>query len=382
MQMKTGVFHTPFMRPDRTARETFDWSLKVAVESDKAGLSDFMIGEHATQAWESIPNPEIVIGACAPLTKQMRFAPMGHLLPYHEPGSLAIQIGWLSQILEGRYFLGVGRSAYPNDGVLRGHRDWFEGGAPDWTEARARMDESMKIMRKIWEREPFYYEGDYFKGGYPELPESGEDLEAHLLANHEPWGGPDNLEIAITGMTMNSPSMQWAGENGWRPISFFGGSALLKSHWETYARAVEKRGETPHRSQHMVCREILVADTDEEAKRRAIEGGQGNAWRKYLLPIYKAYGIFDGYVEDSGTGMHPSEVDMDFLAEHVWLCGSPETVIRKIERMIELSGGEGFGTFCMVSHDYIDDPEPWIESIHRIATEVVPHVKVPAAVGA
>jgi hypothetical protein len=26
-------------------------------------------------------------------------------------------------------------------------------------------------------------------------------------------------------------------------------------------------------------------------------------------------------------------------------------------------------------HDYADDPKPWVESMHRIAKEVVPHVK-------
>lgn len=380
MQMKSGIFHTPFMRPDRTARETFDWAIRLAVEADKAGFSDFMIGEHATQAWESIPNPEIVIGACAAVTKQLRFAPMGHLLPLHEPGSLAIQTGWLSRILEGRYFLGIGRGAYPADFVIRGHADWFKDGKPDWTEARIRMTESMEIMRKVWERKPFHYQGQYLQGGFPEEPEHSEgETQHHLLSDHSPWGGADNLEIAITGMTLNSPSMQWAGENGWMPISFFGGSQILKSHWETYSAAAEANGYTPDRANYRVCREMFVADTDEEAKRLALSG-MGETWRRYLLPIYKEFGIFQGYVTDSGVDVHPNDVDMDFIAEHVWLCGTPETVIRKFERMIEITGGQGWGTHCMVSHDYIDNPEPWIESMHRIANEVIPKVNVQLAV--
>jgi alkanesulfonate monooxygenase SsuD/methylene tetrahydromethanopterin reductase-like flavin-dependent oxidoreductase (luciferase family) len=382
MQMRSGVFHTPFMKPERSARQTFEWAVECAIEADRAGFSDFMLGEHSTQAWESIPNPEMVIAACARETKTLRLAPMGHLPVLHEPGSLAIQIGWLSRSLEGRYFLGIGRGAYPNDFVIRGHAKWFASGKPDWTEARVRMDEAMKIMEGVWRREPFHYEGRYLKGGFPEQPDhQTEGFENAKIADHSPWGGPENLEIAITGLTMNSPSMQWAGENGWMPISFFGGSELLKSHWDTYAAAAEARGDKPDRSRYRVCREMFVADTDEEAKRRAINGGQGEAWRRYLLPIYKAYGIFDGYVTDSGTGIHPNDVDIDFLAEHVWLCGSPETVVRKIERMIELCGGEGWGTHCMVSHDYIDDPRPWFESMNRIAKEVVPNVNVPVSVG-
>src|ERR1700722_8874349 len=100
--MKAGIFHVPYMRPERNAKETFDWSMRCAVAADEVGFSDFMVGEHATQAWENVPSPEIVIGAAAHLTERLRFAPMAHLLPLHFPGSLAIQPGWLSQGLGGR----------------------------------------------------------------------------------------------------------------------------------------------------------------------------------------------------------------------------------------------------------------------------------------
>jgi len=43
---------------------------------------------------------------------------------------------------------------------------------------------------------------------------------------------------------------------------------------------------------------------------------------------------------------------MDFLAEHVWLCGSPETIVKKLEDTVERAGG--FGTVCMNTHDSIE----------------------------
>ncbi len=33
------------------------------------------------------------------------------------------------------------------------------------------------------------------------------------------------------------------------------------------------------------------------------------------------------------------------------------------------------GQIVMNTHEYADDPKPWVESMHRIAKEVVPHVK-------
>jgi alkanesulfonate monooxygenase SsuD/methylene tetrahydromethanopterin reductase-like flavin-dependent oxidoreductase (luciferase family) len=373
--MKAGVFHVPYMQPERNARDTFEYSVRCAVEADKAGFVDFMVGEHATQAWENIPNPEIVIGAAALQTENIRFAPMAHLLPLHFPGSLAIQTGWLSQILQGRYFLGVGAGAYGRDAMLRGQPE-------DLSEAHPRMIEALEIIRKIWKREPFEFEGTFYNASFPDEHAVGvpgvdaeEGGDVHTMSNFMPWDGPQGPEIAVTGLSLNSPSLAWAGRNGFMPISFFGGSALLKSHWDTYAAEAEANGHPADRSKFRVCRDVFIADTDEEARRRAINGALGETWRRYLVPIYKRFGIFDGYLADAGTGISAGEIDMEWIAEHIWLCGSAETVVRKIEDTVEVAGG--WGTLCMNTHDAVDDPEPWFESMHRLATEVVPKVDTP-----
>lgn len=367
--MKSGIFHVPYMRPERTPREVFDYSVLIAREADQAGFADFMVGEHATQGWESVPNPEIVIGACARETERLRFAPMAHLLGLHQPGSLAIQVGWLSQVLQGRYFLGVGPGAYPRDAIIRGQ-------AADLSEARPRRDEALEIMQRVWKREPFHFEGEYFTGGFPEEEPAGEDgHQEHVMPNFAPWGGPENLEIAVTALSHNSSSMRYAGEHGFSPISFFGGYAIARSHWDTYAAGGASKDLPADRARFRICRDVCVADTDKEAKRRALDGGLGYCWEKYLVPIYARFGILNGYIEDSGTGIDVADIDMDFIAEHVWLCGSPETVTRKIEESYERTGG--YGEIVVNTHDYIDDPKPWIESLHRIAEEVVPNVRTP-----
>ncbi|MFE4539751.1 LLM class flavin-dependent oxidoreductase [Streptomyces scopuliridis] len=365
--MKSGIFNVPYMRPERTPREVFDYSVLMAREADRAGFTDFMIGEHATQGWESVPNPEIVIGACARETERIRFAPMAHLLGLHQPGSLAIQVGWLSQVLKGRYFLGIGPGAYPRDAVIRGQ-------AADLSEARPRRDEALEIMRKVWRREPFHYEGRFFSGGFPEEePPSEDGHQEHVLPDFSPWGGPEALEIAVTALSYNSSSMRYAGQNGFSPISFFGGVDVARSHWDAYSAGAAEQGRPLDRERFRICRDIFVADTDKEARQRAINSGLGHCWEKYLVPIYQRFGILQGYIDDSGTGIDVADVDMEFIAEHVWLCGSPETVTRKIEEMNERIGG--FGEIVLNTQDYIDDPTPWIESMHRIAKEVVPGVR-------
>jgi alkanesulfonate monooxygenase SsuD/methylene tetrahydromethanopterin reductase-like flavin-dependent oxidoreductase (luciferase family) len=381
------------MRAERTARETFEWAHRMAIEAEQAGFKEMMVAEHATQAWECIPNPELVIAAAALDTERIKFAPMAHLLPYHNPVTLAIQVGWLSQILEGRYFLGIGAGAYPNDAILRGLPD-------DMSENAERVREAMHVMELTWQasgdRKPFHYEGKYYKAGWPEeeagssYQAGGADLEAdeeHLIADFRPWGtgedlgppqGPPGgrrakLEIAVTGLSKNSPSMKFAGERGFIPVSIYSGASFLKTHWDTYAAAALANGHTPDRSRYHVSQDVFVADTDAEAKRRAMGGGLGYCWEKYLWPIFNRFGLLEGFIADKGATA--ADVDLEWIADNVWVCGSPETCVRKINELFEFTGG--WGTLQVQSHDYYDDPAPWIESMNRIVKEVAPHIKLP-----
>jgi alkanesulfonate monooxygenase SsuD/methylene tetrahydromethanopterin reductase-like flavin-dependent oxidoreductase (luciferase family) len=339
--------------------------MELAMLTDEAGYADFMIGEHYTLAWENIPCPEIIIGAAARLTKNIRFAPMAHLLPYHNPATLATHVGWLSQVLQGRYFLGVAPGGHHTDAILHG----FDNIA----QLQPRMFESLDLMEKVWQRKPFKEKTTNYQAGYPGADDfPGYEIE---YADNSPYGGRSKLEIAITGLTKNSSSLKWAGERDYSPISFFGGTDVMRSHWETWEAAARSKGFATDRKRFRVTRDIFIADSDAEAKRRALESGLAQAWRQYLGPIYKKFNLFQGIIDDSGTNIDPSQIDMDFLAEHVWVCGSPQTVIRKLEHMAEKTGA--WGEIVVNSHDNIDNPKPYFESLQRLAKEVVPNVRLP-----
>src|SRR3546814_10583233 len=79
MAMDTGLIFHPYMRPERTARQTFEWGVQSSIAADKAGFSTMMISEHASQVWANIPNPELIIAAAALQTKNIAFAPMAHI---------------------------------------------------------------------------------------------------------------------------------------------------------------------------------------------------------------------------------------------------------------------------------------------------------------
>jgi alkanesulfonate monooxygenase SsuD/methylene tetrahydromethanopterin reductase-like flavin-dependent oxidoreductase (luciferase family) len=366
MAMQCGIFMTPYNPPSRTPRQVFDWAVGIARIADEAGYADFMIGEHYTLGWENIPMPEAIIAACAQTTQRIRFAPMAHLLPYHDPATLAIRIGWLSQVMEGRYFLGVAPGGHHTDAILHGFDNIFS--------LPPRQLEALRLMERVWERKPFLEKGEYFQAGFPgpdTMPEYWVEI-----ADNSPFGGRDKLEIAVTGLSMSSSSMKFAGERDYSPISFFGGTPQMKAHWTTWATAMESKGRTPDRKRYRVCRDVFIADTDAEAKRRYLNSGMAETWRKYLKEIYVKFGLFDGIIHDSGRNITSAEIDDDFLAEHVVLCGSPDTVIEKLEKLADEVGG--WGQIVANQHDSIDDPKPWEESLRRLATEVCPKVRMPA----
>ena len=133
-------------------------------------------------------------------------------------------------------------------------------------------------------------------------------------------------------------------------------------------------GHAPDRSRFGICRDIFIADSDAEAKRRAKASGLGDCWRQYLMPIYKKFNLLQGLLDDSGTSIAPNDIDEDFLAEHVWLCGSPQTVVRKLERMAEIAGP--WGMIVVNSHDNMDNSAPYFESLQRLSQEVAPKVRM------
>lgn len=363
--MQCGVFMTPYNPPSRTPRQVFDWAVDIAKIADDAGYADYMIGEHYTLAWENIPLPEAIIAACAQTTKTIRFAPMAHLLPYHDPATLAIRIGWLSQVMEGRYFLGVAPGGHHTDAILHGYESI--GTLPK------EQLEALHLMERVWERKPFVEEKGRFKAGFPgpdTMPEYWVEI-----ADNNPYGGREALEIAVTGLSMNSKSMEFAGARNYSPISFFGGTEQMRAHWDTWAESMEKAGHTPDRKRFRVCRDIFIADSDAEARKLVLRSGLMRTWNEYLKEIYVKFGLFEGIIRDSGLNITPDEVDDDFLIDHVILCGSPETVIEKLERLADKTGG--WGQIVYNQHDSLDDPKPWEESMRRLASEVCPKVTMP-----
>ncbi len=354
--MKLGLFGQAAHPPGRKPNDCQEWDLQVIRWADEFGFDEAWFGEHHAVPWEPNPAPDILIAQALRETKRIRLGPGGICLPYHNPAVVANRIAWLDHISQGRLNFGVAAGAVPADWKLLGING---------ADTRDMTRESLEIIQKIWMGErPFVYEGKYWR---IEVEEPQPPLfDAHL----KPFQTP-RPPIGVSGLSPNSPTLNVAGRMGFLPMSLASTTEALKTHWDSYEAGALAAGRTPRREDWRVCKEIIVAQTDAEAEKIAVEGGLTEYMRGYLT-------AFSKYFSDvMGVPFNPDEFTPEYMLENTWFVGSPDTVRQKLERLQEDTGG--FGVLLVFACDYIDQPDVWRESLRLLAEEVVPKMSFATA---
>jgi alkanesulfonate monooxygenase SsuD/methylene tetrahydromethanopterin reductase-like flavin-dependent oxidoreductase (luciferase family) len=354
--MKLGVFMMPSHPPERDFAAGHNWDLEHLALIDKLGFDEAWIGEHFTAPWEPHPAPDLLIAQALLKTQRIKLAPGAHLLPYHHPAELAHRVAFLDHMAQGRFMLGVGSSGLPSDWKLF-NVDGVAG------QHRRMTRESLEIMTRLWTSdEPFEYEGEFWTVN--RIEPMLDNFRMHIKPYQKPYP-----PIGIAGASPGSDTLKIAGELGFMPMSLNISSSYLASHWSSVCEGAAKAGRTPRRSDWRVVREVYIAETDKEAREKAVNGMIGRAYREYLLPLFAAFNFMPFYKH------HPDVADSDitpeYLADHGWLIGSPQTVTRKLQQTYEEAGG--FGCLLVLVFDHMDDQEGWANSQRLLVEEVMPH---------
>jgi alkanesulfonate monooxygenase SsuD/methylene tetrahydromethanopterin reductase-like flavin-dependent oxidoreductase (luciferase family) len=367
--MKLGALLMPSHPPERSIREGQLWDLEELRRLDDLGYVEAWIGEHFTAIWEPCPAPDLLIAQALQTTRNIRLGPLGHLLPYHHPVELAHRVAYLDHLAGGRYQLGVGISALPSD-----HQLFHINGSHQLN--RRMTFESLEFMTTLWNEGPEERQGEFWSMGDPAT--EFKTLGYHLRPFQQP-----HPPIAIAGLTPGSANHKLAGEKGYIPVSFSicPDAARTAQHWDAVLEGAIRSGRRPDRAEWRIIRDVFVAPTDEEAWRLAIHGATGRCWREFLLPLYLGLGL--GSMLKPNQEMRDEEITLEYLAEHLWLIGSPATVARKVTRLQEETGG--FGYLIVLSQDARDESDTWARSLRLLAHEVLPLCRcnnVLSAVGA
>jgi alkanesulfonate monooxygenase SsuD/methylene tetrahydromethanopterin reductase-like flavin-dependent oxidoreductase (luciferase family) len=356
--MKLGAFLMPAHPPSRSLYDGHHHDLDTLEYLDRIGFEEAWIGEHYMMPAEPCPSPDLLLAQAFLRTRRIRLAPGAFMLPFHHPAELAHRICLLDHLSQGRLMVGIGASGTNLD-LEMFDIDYASGVHREMTA------ESIAIMTRFWESEgPFEHRGRFWTARRP-ADQPHKRSSYHL----KPWQKP-YPPIGVTGLSAGSATLRIAGANGWIPISFCFTPQYLHTHWAVVEQGARDAGRAlPSRDMWRVSRPFLVADTDQEAWRRAVHGEMGRYFREDYLPMLagnQALGLLkhDPSVPDS-------DVTVEYVAKHCWIVGSPETVRARIEEMQTLSGG--FGVLHVMGFDHLDELDLIRDSYAGLAEIVARH---------
>ena len=290
-------------------------------------------------------------------TKNIKLGTGAHLLPYHHPAELAHRVAYLDHLAQDRFYFGIGSGGLPSDYALFD----VDGNAG---QHREMTRESLDIILKLWESEgPFEYKGKYWNVNYP------EPMFGFLKFFLKPYQRP-HPPIAVAAASIGSETLKIAGERGFIPMSLGLNSEYISSHWDSVVEGAARTGKTPLRREWRIVRDVFVADSDDEAYEKSVNGMMGRVWGEYLIPLFSEFDLLKTFKHD--PDVPDSEVTPQYLAEHMWLIGSPDTVEQKLRHLYDMAGG--FGTLLIMIVDHMDDQVGWENSMRLLAKEVMPRL--------
>ena len=345
--MEVGYFTMPLHPPGSDMAQTLEDDLGQIVTLDELGYKEAWIGEHFTAEWENIPAPDLFIAQALSLTKNIVLGTGVTCMPNHNPFMIAHRIAQLDQMARGRFHWGVGSGGFPGDFQVFGVD-------PSTGEQRTIFSESIELILQLWnDPRPGTYENNYWKFTIPEPVD-----EVGLRLHTKPYQSP-HPPISVAGVTRKSETLVMAGERGWIPMSInLVPASVLVTHWDAVEEGAAKTGRVPDRRQWRIAREVYIADTTEQAREEAIAGMMGRDFTGYFLKLLPKAKQLDLLKND--PNMSDSDVTLDYLADNIWIVGSPDDVEVKLRELYEATGGFGVLLLCAALRGKISSIPPII----------------------
>ncbi|ASU80413.1 LLM class flavin-dependent oxidoreductase [Actinopolyspora erythraea] len=338
-----GAFLSPLHQPGQDPHLTIRRDLRLVEQLDELNFDECWFGEHHSLGWPTIGAPETMIAAAAERTSQIKLANGVVTLPFHHPFHVATRATLLDHLTRGRYILGVGPGATPNDARILGI---------DMDELKRMSHEALpNVIELVNGEQAVDDKTDWY---------SLNDAKMQLPRYSRP-----GIEMAISSAgSPNGPRV--AGTYGMSLLSFGapppGFPAVdLAQQWRYAEEAAEENGRTIDRKDWRVAVPLYIAETREQAYEDAREG-----FDKWLHGYWGEAAGFDVSME----GVDRSRELEAMVERGRAIVGSVEDAIAGIEHLQETTGG--FGTFLTyvvnwASHDKTR------RSFELLAEEVAPH---------
>ena len=364
--MRLGYFTMPVHPMHRDWSQTLQEDREAIILADELGFYDAFVGEHLTDACETVTNSMIFHATLIHATKQIKLATGTTNLSQMHPVLVAVNAAMMDHLAQGRFILGVSPGALTSDAEALGLLD----------EDRNKIfAEAIDVILAIWERNPPYdidFADNRFKVAIRRVP--ALDLGVGIMA--KPFQKP-RPEIVGTVVAPFSPGVVLMGKRDFHPLSAnFLLAAHLRSHWENYAKGKAEAGQAARVDDWRVARTIFVADDDATARRYGCED-ENSPYRFYFSQMRAKMKRGNRlYVFKSHKEQPEDELTLDYVMDKCVTYGTVNKVVDEILKLHEETGD--FGELVYAGMDWVE-PQLARRSMQLMAEQVMPRVN--AALG-
>jgi limonene 1,2-monooxygenase len=319
-RLRFGIFMAPFHPVSENPTLCLERDRELIQWLDELGFDEAWIGEHHSAGYEIIASPELFIADVAARTRYIRLGTGVVSLPYHQPLMVADRMTQLDHLTRGRAMFGVGPGLLPSDVMMLGI---------DPRRQRDMMGEAPAAIIPLLRGEVVSMKTDWFELRDAKLqlaPYSRPHLDVAVAASVSP-SGPRTA--GRWGIAMLSPA-----------ATSTGGFSALAHHWGICEETAREHHQPVERSGWRIAGPVHIAETAEQARADVRFGLP--AWIYYFQHVVALPGVPEhGSPDECLDAM----VDAGFV-----VVGTPDDLIRQIERLEEQSGG--FGAFLVTAHEW------------------------------
>ncbi|MCU1593182.1 MAG: alkanal monooxygenase [Frankiales bacterium] len=280
----------------RTTPQAMQESIALAQHVERLGYGRVWVAEHHGMPGIASSTPAVLIAALAAATSTIRVGSGGVMLPNHPPLTIAEQFGTLEALHPGRIDLGLGRAPGTDQRTAsllrRGSGDDFPA--------------ELALLRA-------FFEGPV--EGISAVPAPGNSPEIWLL-------GSSGFSAQLAGL-LGLPfafAHHFSGENTIPAMDLYRTSFRPGVLAEPYA---------------MVCANVLVAPTYEQARRLALPGALSFTRLRQGLP-----GVLPSLAEAEAHAWTAHERAFAESRLDSAILGSPDDVVPQIELLVKESGAQ------------------------------------------
>jgi probable F420-dependent oxidoreductase len=311
-------------------------SLNEVIRGEELGFDSVWLEEHHSVRNHYWPSPLMGLAGYATRTTHILLGTDIIVLSFYHPVRLAEDAAILDVISQGRFILGVAIGYRPDEFSLYDAPMEMRG---------ARYDEAISLMRRLWTQDGVTFEGKYYR-----TKDACIEPKPMAASGVPLWlGGWGEL------------SLKRAAELGdaWVPGPTAGLQKLLEAK-AAYRQNLQALGKDPNKFPVPLTREVIIADTNEEARELA---------EKHLLVNYRdEYG--GGWDHPLIGNQDSVAVDkLEALGRDRFIVGDPETCVTKIKLF-----KEAFGVDHLICRLYFPGM-PHTHILHElelISKEVIP----------